>query len=40
MQAIFIPYTYTWKFDTEPLLEGHSKLTVIRSFADLPQIFK
>ncbi len=40
MQAIFIPYTYTWKFDTEPLLEGHPKLVIVNRFADLLQILK
>ncbi len=38
MQAIFIPYTYTWKFDTEPLLVGHPKLVIVKRFADLQQI--
>jgi len=38
MQAIFIPYSYTWKFDTEPLLTGHPKLVTVKNFADLQQI--
>jgi putative hydrolase of the HAD superfamily len=40
MQAIFIPYNYTWKFDTEPLLEGHPQLVSVKRFADLLVIFK
>jgi putative hydrolase of the HAD superfamily len=38
MQAIFIPYTYTWKFDTEPLLAEHPNLAIVNRFADLRQI--
>ena len=40
MQAVMIPYTYTWKFDTEPLLEGHPRLVIVRQFSELLHLFK
>lgn len=39
MHAVFIPYSYTWKFDTEPLLEHHPHLVIVKSFSDLPGLF-
>jgi putative hydrolase of the HAD superfamily len=40
MHAVMIPYTYTWKFDTEPLMEDHPKLVIVQKFTDLLWVFK
>ena len=40
MHAVYIPYAYTWKFDTEPLLEGHPNLVKVNRFSELVHLFR
>ncbi len=39
MYAIFIPYPYTWKLDDEDLIEGNSKLFIVKNFSSIPDLF-
>jgi putative hydrolase of the HAD superfamily len=40
MYAIYIPYAYTWKFDSEPLLAEHPRLVTLSRFSELVNLFK
>jgi len=40
MYAIFIPYPFTWKLDDEKILEGYSKLCVVKDFPSLMDLIK
>jgi putative hydrolase of the HAD superfamily len=39
MYAVFIPYPYTWKLESESLLKNHSHLYVVSKFSDLIPLF-
>jgi len=39
MYAVFIPYPYTWKLESEALLKNHPQLYVVSKFSDLISLF-